>query len=321
MLNFKSLKLCAISIIALGLLTISCQKESIDPISTEQVKKTTYNSIGDTMFIDSFSAPNNRSWNEVGYNAALCLPYSTAAAVKLSDNSFRFAVTSTSTYTTEEMYVKFYCHTDGYTSYVKMECLNPLSSIRGYRLDKVFSNSADYSYQYFVRQIPATNTIMRITPTNGSFATLVVPGQGDNYHNVAAHIYAGNGMYMDQWNFYYEECVSWVACKVNEMWGTYNTFHNKMFGEGNPLSNASTWKNKFIQQGYSVDQNPQPGDIMWYPATTSMPNGHVAFVHSVSNGVIYYSYYNDNGDHQYHQSSIPINTIGNKYFIHIQQKL
>ena len=94
-----------------------------------------------------------------------------------------------------------------------------------------------------------------------------------------------------------------------------------MFGTNNPLSNASTWKNKFIQQGYSVDQNPQAGDIMWYPASTSMPNGHVAFVHGVSNGTIYYSYYNDFGDHQYHYSNISTNNIGNKYFIHVQQKL
>ena len=197
-----------------------------------------------------------------------------------------------------------------------------------YMVDSIFDRSALYSYKYFVREDPNTNNLRPLsTGTSPTFTTLVVPASGDDYHSVADHIYAGidpdtgTPMYMDQWNFYYEECVSWVACKVNEMWGTETTFHNKMFGNNNRLSYAYTWKDKFLQQGYSVDQNPQAGDIMWYPSSNNMPKGHVAFVHEVVNGTIYYSYYNNYGDHQYHYTSISTNSIGNKYFIHVQQKL
>lgn len=296
-----------LSIIALGVLTVSCQKE--DLTSTEKVETSTLNGTADSTF--SMPLQVSRDWTELLYNASICYPYTIVNAVKLSDNQFRFAASSTSTYTTEEMYVKFYCHTDNSIEYVKMQCLNPYSSTRVYKLEKTFSRSAKYSYRYFVRQIPTTNYLRQVTQNNGEIYTLVVPDIGNDYPWPNA-----SPSSVDSWGFYKRWCTSWVAWKVNQMWGTEDDFRNGMFG--GRLGNAYEWKQNLVNNGYLADQNPQAGDIMWYPASNDLPNGHVAFVHSVNGNTIEYSYYSLNADNNYHTGSTSY--IGNKYFIHVQQK-
>ena len=84
------------------------------------------------------------------------------------------------------------------------------------------------------------------------------------------------------------------------MWGTKTTFWNKMFGQKDRLGDAKDWKRILVNHSYTVDRNPQPGDIIWFPANARTPQGgkaafergHVRFVHEVIGNKIIYTDYN-----------------------------
>lgn len=68
-------------------------------------------------------------------------------------------------------------------------------------------------------------------------------------------------------------CTSWVAWKVNQMWGSWNGFYGS--SNRNSLGDARNWKNNLLAKGYRADLSPQVGDIAWWEFN------HVAFVTQV----------------------------------------
>lgn len=107
----------------------------------------------------------------------------------------------------------------------------------------------------------------------------------------------------DYWSFFKYECVSYVAWKVNEFWGTSTSspdrFHNHMTGSIKPtdcnalnvncrLSNACFWDERLGSNNgcsfhYPVNTSPAVGAIAhWNPGDPgygSGKGGHVAFIH------------------------------------------
>lgn len=110
-----------------------------------------------------------------------------------------------------------------------------------------------------------------------------------------------------------KSCTSWVAWKVNQMWGETNGFPARM-------GNAVNWKSKLANYGYSSDSNPRTGDIAYWSYLTSSA-GHVGFVNEVKDdGSIVLTEYNW-GDNKYHTRTM---SRGNRSypeaFIHVQNK-
>lgn len=112
----------------------------------------------------------------------------------------------------------------------------------------------------------------------------------------------------DGHSYYKGQCVSYVYWKrasigkpVGEHWGS-----------------AYKWKYNAQVAGYSVDQNPQAGDVMWFPAGQVGSVGHVAYVESVSSSHITLSEYNYGYDCRYNKRTIPKSTVYyyGAYFIH-----
>ncbi len=328
--NFKAMlkyfkAFAMLAIIALGVLTVSCQKE--DLTSTGKVETFTLNGTADSTINDP-TVLQSRNWNFRSYSSTVSQNYNLYSAIQLSEKKYRFVVISNSSNSNEELYVKTYCHTDGLDNYKKLQRINPYSTPKMYMVDSIFDRSALYSYKYFVREDPSTNNLRPLsTGTSPTFTTLVVPDTTDDYDaNVIVSNYQSGPS--DQWYFYPYNCTSWAALKVNQMWGTSTTFNNRMFGNGYHLHDALNWKQVFVSKGYSVTTTPQKGDIIWFPAdvtynniTYSGNNGHVGFVHSVENGVIEYSNY-DGSTGSYRLSQLSTSIISNVQaeFIHVQYK-
>lgn len=89
--------------------------------------------------------------------------------------------------------------------------------------------------------------------------TVRIPSIGNDYKQHLKVSYSG-GEPHDQSYFGTYQCTSWVALKINQMWGTKTTFWNKMFGQSNRLGDAdydggnptsyrvSTLTNDFVQR-------------------------------------------------------------------------
>lgn len=100
--------------------------------------------------------------------------------------------------------------------------------------------------------------------------------------------------YIDPWNLYNRECVSYVA------WALANRFGKNVqpwHGDGNAYewpSSAPHWSGAY--RVYS----PQPGDVVVLPQSGWFaPIGHVMIVESVSGGNMFVSQYNFYGTGQY----------------------
>jgi len=112
----------------------------------------------------------------------------------------------------------------------------------------------------------------------------------------------------DGHSYYSGQCVSYVYWKRASV--------------GNPIGqnwgSAYRWKGMAQAAGYSVDQNPRTGDVMWFPAGEVGGWGHVAYVESVSDGSISISEYNYGYDCQYNRRTISRSNIYyyGAYFIH-----
>jgi surface antigen len=127
----------------------------------------------------------------------------------------------------------------------------------------------------------------------------------------------------DPWLFYYRECVSYVAWKVNEAAGVTNLslpvnqypLNNIKFGALNStgncntpptdphvvLSNACFWDDVFLLNGYTVNTTPEVGAIAHYGPGEAGPSseGHVSYVEEVNYPIICISDYNGQGTHEY----------------------
>lgn len=104
----------------------------------------------------------------------------------------------------------------------------------------------------------------------------------------------GQDTYVDPWNLYNRECVSYVA------WALANRFGKNVqawHGDGNAYEwvwSAPRWS------GAWRVYDPQPGDVVVLPRSGGFaPVGHVMIVESVSGGNMFVSQYNFYGTGQY----------------------
>lgn len=102
--------------------------------------------------------------------------------------------------------------------------------------------------------------------------------------------------YVDPWGLYYQECVSYVAWKLDSK--GYGVRH--FSGAGN----ATQWPSTASYASWRYG-SPKAGDAMVRRATSSWDPGHVSYVESVSSdGTILVSEYNFRVDGQYTERSL-----------------
>ncbi len=90
---------------------------------------------------------------------------------------------------------------------------------------------------------------------------------------------------IDPWKFYYRECTSFVAWRLNSRNGV--SFTN-WYG-GVQWGNAETWGTVAKNLGITVDNNPAVGAVAWWNTGTY---GHVAWVESVDGPNVVIEEYN-----------------------------
>jgi surface antigen len=88
---------------------------------------------------------------------------------------------------------------------------------------------------------------------------------------------------IDPWHEYNRECTSFVAWRLSYRNGFTMPFND----------NAYAWGADAHNMGYTVDMNPAVGSVAWWNKSTSMPNGHVAWVESISGSNVTVEEYND----------------------------
>ncbi|HZU58505.1 MAG TPA: CHAP domain-containing protein [Actinocrinis sp.] len=142
--------------------------------------------------------------------------------------------------------------------------------------------------------------LLTSTPTTYSIGHAVMAGND--------YPFDGLGQYdrqalTDPWHEYDGQCDSFAAWKVYETLGgtaraSSASIPNAVFspadkgispvvgyaGAGAPSSNwgdAKDWGTKARSLGITVDDNPAPGAIAWWAASSAMPVGHVGFVTDV----------------------------------------
>ena len=121
------------------------------------------------------------------------------------------------------------------------------------------------------------------------------------------------------------QCVTWVAGKVNQMWGTTD-FQDLLGASGR---SATKWRDILSNQGYQYDLNPKVGDIAWWKTTNTglgRTHGHVAFVNEVidNNTVVITEYNYKSNVHGFRTLRRITKKVSEKFphaFIHVQKRL
>ncbi|HEV7805121.1 MAG TPA: CHAP domain-containing protein [Solirubrobacteraceae bacterium] len=96
----------------------------------------------------------------------------------------------------------------------------------------------------------------------------------------------------DKWGFFYRECTSFVAFRLNRFKGL--KFKNLM--RDGHFSNAQNWDNNARKIGFPVDERATVGSVM---VRDSGRFGHVAIVAKVTAKRFFVEEYNHNGGHRY----------------------
>ncbi|MFT4124466.1 MAG: CHAP domain-containing protein [Microbacteriaceae bacterium] len=104
----------------------------------------------------------------------------------------------------------------------------------------------------------------------------------------------GQGGGLSPLNYYYRECVDFVAWKLNEDVGSTEAPFAFDWSYLTPWGgNAYMWKYAWERHGWTVSSTPEVGSVAWFP-------GHVAYVAAVNDdGTVLLQEYNHNSDHLY----------------------
>ena len=120
----------------------------------------------------------------------------------------------------------------------------------------------------------------------------------------------------DPWDFFNRECVSFVAWRINDNNGVY--FSNNMTGPNSKTGHwgfAYQWAqnavNIGLDQSPGYNTTPTRGSIAWWGKSSTTPDGHVAYVDSVTmNGSqvagVTIEQYNWNEEGEYSTVYIPV---------------
>ena len=118
---------------------------------------------------------------------------------------------------------------------------------------------------------------------------------------------------VDPWAFYYRECTSFVAFRLNKL--RHFKFSNTM--QGGRFSDGGNWDDNARALGFRVNNRPTVGSVMVRDSGTW---GHVAIVAKVERGRFLVEEYNHDVDHGYGQRWIArANTAEWDHFIHFRQ--
>ncbi len=182
--------------------------------------------------------------------------------------------------------------------------------------------ASDSSFSWTVPNTPSTQCRVRISNEND-------PNIFDASDDIFTIYSAGSCPYTDNypyknsdynladnWLFYYRECTSYVAYKINKDAGTLSPpyfFTNYM--KSGHWGNAGNWASNAIQLGYVVDTKPQRGSIAQWNASELGTVGHVAYVEDVNaDGSVNLTEYNYHLDHNF-SKRCDVNNVPR--FIHI----
>ncbi|HYL76343.1 MAG TPA: CHAP domain-containing protein [Bryobacteraceae bacterium] len=180
---------------------------------------------------------------------------------------------------------------------------------------------------------PSSLIVSNVTLASGSWEIYVQTSAGQSARSAAFLIQrvTGNSLddypyktatinTVDPYGFFYRECTSFLAYRMNRDAGTTDPAHPSFTDTmgGHRWGNAGNWGSNAVALGYSVDASPTVGSIAQWnsdecPGCTV---GHVAYVEAVhSDGSIDVSEYNYANDHAYGFRST-VRTA--KRFIHIK---
>jgi surface antigen len=104
-------------------------------------------------------------------------------------------------------------------------------------------------------------------------------------------------------NYFYRECVDFVAWRLNRDAGSYSAPFKYVWSNLTPSGgNAYQWKRAWQKNGWETSTTPVAGAVAWYSY------GHVAYVKSVNgDGTITVEDYNQSGMHVYDIRTVPEN--------------
>lgn len=105
-------------------------------------------------------------------------------------------------------------------------------------------------------------------------------------------------------NYYYRECVDFVAWRLNRdagFTGPFKWVWSTLTPSG---GNAYNWANAWNNNGWTTSHDPIPGSVAWFTGN------HVAYVQSVpGDGTVVLEEYNWGNDHSYHRRTVQIGSV------------
>ena len=118
--------------------------------------------------------------------------------------------------------------------------------------------------------------------------------QGDDYPWFA-ELSRNQGGGLSPLNYYYRECVDFVAWRLNRDAGATSAPFKWVWSNLTPSGgNASQWKAAWLNHGWATGTTPQVGAVAWFPYN------HVAYVSGILNdGSVALEEYNWQGQHLY----------------------
>ncbi|MET0589578.1 MAG: CHAP domain-containing protein [Naasia sp.] len=106
-------------------------------------------------------------------------------------------------------------------------------------------------------------------------------------------------------NYYYRECVDFVAWRLNRDAGSTSAPWKYTWSDLTPNGgNASAWAGNWKSHGWATGSEPVPGSVAWF-------NGnHVAYVKAVTDdGQVVIEEYNHGSTHKYGVRTIPVSQV------------
>jgi len=127
---------------------------------------------------------------------------------------------------------------------------------------------------------------------------------GDDYP-WAYELTSSQGGGLSPLNYFYRECVDFVAWRLNRDQGYYAAPYKWVWSTLTPTGgNASQWLYAWESHGWTVSKTPVVGAVAWFP------NNHVAYVKSVlADGSVLIEEYNHNYSHVYGQRVLPASAV------------
>ncbi len=132
--------------------------------------------------------------------------------------------------------------------------------------------------------------------------------QGDDYPWFA-ELSRNQGGGLSPLNYYYRECVDFVAWRLNRDAGSTSAPFKWVWSNLTPSGgNASQWKSAWLNHGWATGTTPKVGSVAWFPYN------HVAYVSGILNdGSVAVEEYNWQGQHLY---STRIIQPGDAYYLY-----